>query len=162
MKFLVTKQQLEIIQHPARTKILACGRRWGKSTLQLVWLSMMAQSHPGHKFWYVTADLSKVAEMFRTMLAEERFMEYVKRPYLQFPMRFEMMNGSEIGFRSCDKGERLEGRGLKGIAGDEVAKWSENIWYKTLKPMLADQRGQALLASTFNGKNWYYDLVQKG
>jgi hypothetical protein len=122
----------------------------------------MAQRHPGHKFWYVAQDLSKVAETFRVMHAEERFMSLVKRAYLQFPMRFDMKNGAEIGFRSCDKGERLEGRGLKGIAGDEVAKWNESIWYKTLKPMLADCRGQALLASTFNGKNWYYDLVQKG
>jgi hypothetical protein len=122
----------------------------------------MAKRYPGHKFWYVTPDLSKVAETFRTMMACEGFMKQVKRSCLQFPMRFEMLNGSEIGFRSCDKGERLEGRGLKGVAFDEASKATEKIWFKVLKPMLADCRGEALLASTFNGKNWYYDLSQKG
>lgn len=162
MKILVTQAQQEILEHPARFKIAACGRRWGKSTLQAIAMMIMAKRYPGSKIWYVSTDLGRVMEQLRAMEKNQAFMRGVKRKWGQFPPRFEMRNGAEIGFRSCDRPDRLVGRGLQFIAFDEASRAPETVWYQILLPMLADTHGSALLGSTFNGRNWFYDLAQKG
>ncbi len=56
----------------------------------------------------------------------------------------------------------LVGEALESVILAEAAKLKPIIWSKYIRPMLADYRGEALMTSTPEGKNWFYDMWQIG
>jgi len=52
----------------------------------------------------------------------------------------------------------LVGEGLSGVILAEAAKLKQSVWTKYLQPTLADFNGWALLTSTPEGRNWFYDV----
>src|SRR6185369_7402615 len=101
-------------------------------------------------------------KMMRTMKKCKAFMALVQSVNLQFPPRFEMRNGSEICFRSADNEDDLRGEKLKLICVDEAAILSENLFWNVLSPMTADADGTIVAASTYAGRNWFYQLAEDG
>lgn len=73
-----------------------------------------------------------------------------------------LWNGSRFVFRSANKHDNLRGEGVDYLVVDEAAFIVEAAWNSSLRPMLADTRGSALLISTFQGENWFYDLYERG
>jgi hypothetical protein len=162
MKLAVTSAQATILSSVAAITGLAAGRRWGKSITQSFWLTKMAEENPGGTCWYISLSYARAMKQMRVMMKSRGFMRLVKRVCSQFPPRFEMWNGSEICFRSLDRPDNLLGDGLVAIALDEAARVPEVIWKQYLLPMLADTGGRALVVSTYNGKDWFHDLIQRG
>lgn len=62
-----------------------------------------------------------------------------------------------IHVKSAKYPDSLVGEGLDGVILAEAAKLKPSIWPKYLRPMLVDKRGWALMTSTPEGKNWFYD-----
>jgi hypothetical protein len=162
MKLAVTEDQAKVLAVKAAVTALAAGRRWGKTITLSFWLTMMALQNPGGTCWYVSLSYARALKQMRVMEKSRAFMKLVKRIHAQFPPRFELWNGSEICFRSLDRPDNLLGDGLVALALDEAARVPEDIWRQYLLPMLADTGGRALVASTFNGRDWFYDLIQAG
>lgn len=160
--FRATTDQIGIIGHPARVKVLVAGRRWGKSTLQALYLAKVALENPGCTVWYVCTSYAQSLQLMRIMKRNRGFMQFVSQAHAQFPPRFEMKNGSTIAFRSADNEDNLRGAGLLLICLDEAAYVNETTFTNVLLPMIADSGGTILLASTFNGRDYFYDLANVG
>lgn len=160
--FNANPAQVEILQHPARIKVAVCGRRWGKTILMLLAMAVTALEYPGCRIWFIANDYAHAMAQMRAMKRSPDFMKLVRHCYAQFPPRFELKNGSEICFRSADRPDLLLGAGLRLIAYDEAARGTKDLFYRVLMPMIADTRGTIITGSTYNGRNWFYDLAELG
>lgn len=67
-----------------------------------------------------------------------------------------------VSAKSAKYPDNLVGEGLHGVILAEAAKLKPSIWIKHIRPMLADFRGWALMTSTPEGKNWFYETWMKG
>ncbi len=65
-----------------------------------------------------------------------------------------------IAVKSADYPNNLRGEGLDLLILDEAAFMPEETWITILRPALMDKRGRALLASSPNGKNWFYNAYK--
>lgn len=67
-----------------------------------------------------------------------------------------------IAAKSAKYPQSLVGEGLSGVVFSEAAKLKPSVYYKYLRPTLADFGGWALFSSTPEGKNWFYDFWDIG
>jgi hypothetical protein len=159
----VTPAQAEILSDRSRIKVLACGRRWGKTTLLAFAALKTAIEFPGCKVWILGQNYARSLDVKASMERSEGFKKFLLKPLAQFPPRLIMRNGSTIAFRSFDHPDGLLGSGLKLICLDEAALAPKRLYQQTLLPMIADTDGQMYLASNFSqGKNWFWDMAQEG
>ena len=70
--------------------------------------------------------------------------------------------GGSIGVRSADNPDNLRGEGLDFVVFDECAYIQHAAWNEVLRPSLSDRQGRALFISTPRGRNWFWDLWQRG
>lgn len=70
--------------------------------------------------------------------------------------------GGSIAVRSADNETSLRGPGLDGVVLDEAAFVSHTAWTEAIRPALADKQGWAMMITTPNGHNWWYDMWKLG
>jgi len=146
--------QEAIAQSPARFKVVANGRRWGKTMLG-VWLCAKSGIEGGRTWW--VAPTYKIArEGWRVLsgLAAQIPGAEVRRGELEV----RWASGGVTQVRSADDPQSLRGAGLDGVVMDEAAYIQEEAWTESLRPALADRQGWALFISTPRGRNWFYHL----
>jgi hypothetical protein len=149
--------QIRIASSPARFKVVANGRRWGKTMLG-VWLCAKTGIEGGRTWW--VAPTYKIArEGWRVLsgLAAQIPGAEVRRGELEV----RWLSGGVTQVRSADDPQSLRGAGLDGVVMDEAAYIQEEAWGESIRPALADRRGWALFISTPRGKNWFYHLWSK-
>ena len=172
--------QLVVAENPCRHKVLAAGRRFGKSYMggadkllpEVFFTRPIANQLllDGKKrvFWIVGPNFSDSEKEFRVIW------NYLKK--LEIPMNKPSYNNPETGdmiitlwdgamqiiAKSAQNPERLVGEGLSGVILSEAAKLKENIWPKYIRPTLADFNGWSFASSTPEGKNWFYELWRNG
>lgn len=71
-------------------------------------------------------------------------------------------NGGAVSIFTADNPVGILGNAFDIVIGDEVARWSENIWAETIMPTLADRAGRAMLISTPKGRNWFWREWMRG
>jgi predicted phage terminase large subunit-like protein len=149
--------QQAVKDDPARFKIVAAGRRWGKTSLGVE--RCFAVSVRGGRTWWTAPNYPmasigwKVARhlAFQIPRAERSESERL----ISFP------GGGEFQVKSADDPDSLRGSGLDFVVVDEAAYVKEEAWTESLRPALADRRGGALFISTPNGYNWFHGLFEK-
>lgn len=153
--------QEEIRESEARFRIVACGRRWGKTKLASHEIFEYAYSHPDTQCWWV-APTYRIADtgfdevkslIPPVVLANEKRSK---------PKKLTLANGSSIEFRSTSKEDGLVGEGVHFLVVDEAAMVPERSWKKELRPTLSDTLGKMLAISTPKGRNWFHDYYQRG
>lgn len=152
--------QLEVATSPARFRVVACGRRWGKTLLASMLALEYAVENPKSLVWWVAPVYQQTAIAMRMFMVNvPGSMMQVNRAerVIEFPH-----NGSRIMFKSADNPATLRGEGVDFLVVDECAFVKEEAWEQALRPTLADTGGDALLIGTFNGMNFFYDLYQRG
>jgi phage FluMu gp28-like protein len=150
--------QLEVADHPARFRVLACGRRWGKTRLGAA--ECVGVAVRGGRSWWV-APSYKVANVGWRLIT---------RLALQIPGAeirkadrvVALPSGGEVSVRSADNSDSLRGEGLDFVVLDECAFMRSKAWYESLRPALSDRRGRAMFISTPKGRNWFWHLFQQG
>ena len=151
-------KQREVWDNGARFKVLACGRRWGKTRMGS--LLCLSYGLRGKRSWWV-APSYKVAEVgWRGihMLASQipgAGQHKVDRS-VDFP------GGGFVQVRSADDPDSLRGEGLDFVVLDECAFIAEAAWIEALRPSLSDRLGGALFISTPKGRNWFWRLWMQG
>jgi len=148
--------QAEVHHDPARFKVLACGRRWGKTRLGVnECLDVAAQ---GGRAWWVapTYKMSEVAWRPLRRIASQAGAELrkVERQAI-FP------GGGWVAVRSADNPDSLRGEGLDFIVMDECAYIRERAWTEALRPALSDRLGRGMFISTPAGRNWFWRMYQR-
>ncbi|MCC6904438.1 MAG: hypothetical protein IT326_01250 [Anaerolineae bacterium] len=150
--------QAGVATHPARFKVVACGRRWGKTTLGL-YLAAEAMRR-GRRVWWVAPTYNMA---FEPWLALKQAFEGADGLVKQEAARYlALPDGGSISIKSADAPDRLRGVGLDLVIVDEAAFISQYVWQAVLRPALADRRGRALMISTPRGRNWFYHAFQRG
>ena len=152
--------QQEVWNDPARFKVVAAGRRTGKSRLASYLLIVNAlQTDRGHVFYVAPTQGQARDIMWQTLLE-------VGHPVIEGShinnLQIKLINGATISLKGADRPETMRGVSLKYLVMDEYADMKPEVWEQILRPALADQKGQALFIGTPMGRNHFYDLYLYG
>jgi len=152
--------QQEVFNDITRFKIVAAGRRTGKSRLA-AWLLIInaLQAKSGHVFYVAPTQGQARDIMWSTLL--ELAHPVVKGSHIN-NLQITLINGATISLKGADRPETMRGVSLKFLVLDEYADMKPSVWDTILRPALADQKGQALFIGTPMGRNHFYDLYQYG
>lgn len=149
----------------ARFKVLAAGRRFGKSQLALT-LCLDLSINYGMDVWYIGPTFNNVLPMWRQakrLVGNLPTYKNEQQKYMEFAPPPGSKKRGSIAFKSGDRPDNLRGSGLHYVVLDEAAFMPYELWTDVVYPSLADKKGGALLISSPNGKsNWFYRAYLKG
>jgi hypothetical protein len=159
-----------VIGDGARFKVLAAGRRWGKSLItSLMALAVLMQVN--RRVWVVAPDYSLGEKVFRELYnilvnqlkiiipgKQGRARSQKGDYYLETPW------GSILEVKSLENPDSLAGEANDLVIIDEAAldPRIEDIWTMMIQPTLMDKEGSAIFISTPRGKNGFYKLFMYG
>jgi len=160
--------QIQIVHDVGRFKVLACGRRFGKSLFCTAVAAAVAMQ-PGRKIWIVSDNYGLTdrvfAELYHLFVNELKLADSSKggassklNRYIRLP------NGSVIEGKSCENRKSLVGESIDLLIWDECALTvgGEDIWNQELRPTLIDREGSAIFISTPRGRNHLYKFYMNG
>jgi predicted phage terminase large subunit-like protein len=150
--------QLRIAEHPARFKIAACGRRWGKTRLGA--RCVIETALQGGIAWWVAPSFPVARVGWRTIRTLAAQIPGADKSESERIIAFP--GGGWCQVRSADDPDSLRGEGLDLVVLDECAFMRQEAWTEAIRPALSDRRGKALFLSTPRGRNWFHDLFKRG
>lgn len=167
VSFNLHKSQLEIFESEARFKVVAAGRRFGKSYLSAVMLlieGLKTENKYGYKLgkdksvYYVAPTFQQAKDTMWILL--KILGEKVISETLENTGVIKLVNGRTIHLKGSDRPDTLRGVGLSFVVLDEYASMKPTVWEQILRPTLSDVKGGALFIGTPAGKNHFYKLYQ--
>ena len=159
----LTPAQQRVVSEARRYNVLACGRRFGKTTLLLDELITGKDGAlDGKPVGWFAPTYKLLDEVWRE--ARSTFTQLVKRTDAQ-QKRLEFITGGVLDMWSLDTPDAGRGRSYAKVAIDEaaMARHLEHAWGRAIRPTLTDLRGSAWFASTPKGFDYFkalYDLGQ--
>lgn len=149
--------QHQVLVHPARYKVVVCGRQWGKTTLGAV--MCIVEALRGGEVWWVGPTFPVAIHGWRTVLELANQIPGIKiegrpMPGVIFP------GGGRIEMKSSNDPHSLRGATLSGVVFDEAAFAAPEAW-QYLQPTLAIRGGWATFISTPKGTNWFHELYEE-
>lgn len=160
LKIELLPWQETVWNDPTRFKVVAAGRRTGKSRLAAYLLIVAAlQSQKGQVFYVAPTQGQARDIMWQTIL--EVGHSVITSSHVN-NLQFKLVNGSMISLKGADRPETMRGVSLKFLVMDEYADMKPEVWEQILRPALADLKGNALFIGTPMGRNHFYDLYQHG
>lgn len=150
--------QLKVWQDPHRFKVLACGRRTGKSNLAIkLTLAKALEAPEGSAVVYVAPTLGQARQIAWDALLDQG-KDIIKSAHVN-QLDITLVTGRKIHIRSSENPDTLRGLKLYFAVIDEAAFCKDDsTWTKIIRPALADLEGEALFVSSPDGRNWFYDL----
>lgn len=143
-----------------RFKVVAAGRRTGKSRLAAWMLIVEAlQADRGH-VWYVAPTQGQARDiMWQTLL--ELGHSVIESSHVN-NMQIKLVNGATISLKGADRPETMRGVSLKFVVLDEYGDMKPSVFEQILRPALADLKGKALFIGTPLGRNHFWELYSYG
>jgi hypothetical protein len=151
--------QTRCVREARRFNTLACGRRFGKTTLGInLVIEPSVQGKRAAWFSPTYKSLGDVWREVRTTLAP------LITTTSEQQRRLELRGGGVIEFWSLEDPDAGRGRAYHRAAIDEAAMVSDlkAIWNSAIRPTLADYVGDAWFMSTPRAMNYFYELYQFG
>ena len=150
------KWQQSVWNDSTRFKVVAAGRRTGKSRLAAYMLIVNAlQTEKGH-VWYIANTQGQARDVMWSTLLE------IAHPVIESShinnLQIKLINGTKISLKGADRPETMRGVSLKFVVLDEYGSMKSEVWETIIRPALADQKGSALFIGTPFGRNHFYDL----
>lgn len=150
--------QQGVSRSQARYRLVAWGRRGGKSSIAAAEAVALAISRPRSVVWCcapIMRHVGRVFDMVLQMLADAQVLVRVRRDTNQEKLVV------------LDNGSRIEGVPLDNILGaagaavdlaivDEAAQITADAWERAIIPPLMDRNGQALLISSYEGDEGFF------
>ena len=150
--------QQEVWNDKTRFKIVAAGRRTGKSRLAAWMLIINAlESERGHVFYVAPTQGQARDIMWQTLL--ELGHPVITSSHIN-NLQIKLINGATISLKGSDRPETMRGVSLKFLVMDEYADIKPEVFEQILRPALADQKGTALFIGTPMGRNHFYELYK--
>tara|TARA_R100001463_G_scaffold32577_3_gene72907 strand:- start:550 stop:1788 length:1239 start_codon:yes stop_codon:yes gene_type:complete len=158
----LTVPQDTISNNTARFRVVAAGRRFGKTFLAINELAKYAR-HPNRRVLAIANTYRQIKQTVWEELKEQLApLNWVKK-INESDLSIRLVNNSQIFLRSADNKEALRGAKYDFIVLDECADMHPDTWYSVLRPTLSDTGGHALFIGSPKGRNWFYDLwLQSG
>jgi len=150
--------QQDVYNAKERFKVVAAGRRCGKSRLAAWMLILNAlEASKGHVF-YVAPTQGQARDIMWGVLLD------LAHPIISGShvnnMQIKLINGATISLKGADRPDTMRGVSLKFLVMDEYADMKPSVWEEVLRPALADQKGSALFIGTPKGRNHFYELYK--
>jgi hypothetical protein len=150
--------QSNVVEDPHRFKVLACGRRWGKTRMcAAICVSGAIQ---GLKVWWVAPSYGVANVGWRELIGLASQVPGVEIKNGDRLIKFP--GGGFVQVRSAAGQTGLRGEGLDLLIIDECSFVQEGVWTEALRPALSDRKGKAILISTPKGRNWFWRLWLRG
>ena len=167
LDFNLHAKQLEIFKSRARFKIVAAGRRGGKSYLSAVTLLIEALKEEnrygiplkGKEVWYVAPTYQQARDIIWALLKD--LGQPVIDDVWENTSTMRLINGRTIKLKGSDRPDTLRGVSLAYVVLDEYAFMKPEVWDMIIGPALADTRGEALFIGTPAGKNHFFGLWEE-
>ncbi|MEQ1735728.1 MAG: hypothetical protein ABL886_04930 [Rhodoglobus sp.] len=160
--------QSEVHRSIAKRRVVACGTRFGKSTLG-VFECVAALLHPRDRAmgWLIAPQYT---------LCNRIFLRVVETVQSRMPHRIASLDSrgrsikvvnlsggvSELHAKSADRPVGLLGEALDFCVLDESAHLRDDVWDEHVSPRLIDRNGWSLMLSTPNGPGLFYDEFLRG
>ena len=150
--------QQEVWADDTRFKIVAAGRRTGKSRLA-AWLLIVnaLQTERGQVFYVAPTQGQARDIMWQTLL--ELGNPVITGSHIN-NLQIKLVNGATISLKGADRPETMRGVSLKFLVLDEYADMKPDVFEQILRPALADQKGCAMFIGTPMGRNHFYELYK--
>ena len=161
LNFSLLPWQREVFQDKTRFKVIAAGRRCGKSRLAATTLLIEGLRCPsGSAVLYVAPTNGQARQIIWNVLMEIG-REVIQSSHIN-NMDITLINGAMIYVRGADRPDTLRGVSLTYAVLDEVADIKPEAWEQVIRASLSDKRGRAIFIGTPKGRNWFYDLFNLG
>ena len=160
LKISLLPWQQEVWTDKSRFKVIAAGRRTGKSRLAAWRLIVSAlEADKGH-VWYIAPTQQQARDIMWQQLLE------LGNPVIASShvnnMQLTLINGSVISLKGADRPETMRGVALKFVVLDEYADIKPTVFEQILRPALADLKGHCIFIGTPKGRNHFYDIYKMG
>lgn len=164
--------QAEIYNSPARFKVVAAGRRFGKSYLaaNMLLVKALQDEHTGlsgkvydlalKEVWYIAPTIVQ-GKMIMWELLLHLCRGLIAQKWENIAA-VKLINGRIIRIKGADDPNSLRGIGLSFVVLDEYAFMKEDVWEKIIRPVLNDVEGEALFIGTPEGENHFFKLWLDG
>lgn len=155
----------EIHRSPARIRVVAFGRRGGKSLMAMnegfcMSHSVVSEQNRRPRGLIVAPTNQMLRENWWT--AQMNFKEAITQSVVS-EMRIELGPWGQVDFKSTEsQGGAGRGAGYDWAVLDEASRIPKDAWEADIRPALADRQGRALIISTPLGLNWFYEIYQMG
>ena len=171
MNISLHDHQIAIFNDPHRFKVVAAGRRFGKSFLAAVTLFVEASKTTkvrtdglvvelGLEEVYYVAPTFEQGKKILWPLLKEIGADLIAAKY-ENTGTLTLLNGRRISIKGADRPDSLRGVGLSYVVLDEYAFMKEEVWELIIRPSLARVEGGALFIGTPDGKNHFFNLWYK-
>ena len=150
--------QLQIFHSKKRFKIVAAGRRFGKSYLSAWLLLIKGIQSESKDVFYVAPTFQQAKDIMWAML-KDLGRDLIAQAHENTAV-LTLINGRKIYLKGSDRPETLRGVGLSYVVLDEYASMKPVVWEQIIRPTLADVKGEAFFIGTPAGKNHFYDLYK--
>lgn len=172
LKFSLHSAQQQIYNDPARFKVCACGRQFGKTFLAVVFCIVNGlASHNSYgdlmstdaEVVYIGVTLEQARRNVWNLLKELARPVIAKNAAGQ-PMIHEntslitLVNGVRIRLLGMDNPDAARGMRLRAAVLDEYAQMPEMAFPEIIRPALLSTRGPAMFIGTPKGRNHFYQL----
>ena len=161
LNFSLLPWQQEVYADPTRFKVIAAGRRCGKSRLAATMLIIEGlRCPPGSAVLYVSPTMGQSRQIVWDLLLD------LGREIIQTSnvnnLDITLINGARIYVRGADRPDTLRGVSLTFAVLDEVADIKPQAWEQVIRASLSDKKGKAIFIGTPKGRNWFHDLWKLG
>jgi len=155
-------EQREVLGSDARFRVVAAGRRSGKTLMAAAETVRRALESDGNWKGYWVGAEHRHADTGFSIIDNAVPESAVARRKMSPPRTIEFYNGATVEFHSSGGGA-LVSVGLDWAVCDEAGKdFPERSWTQELRPALSDRQGDAMFISTPDGKDWFHDIFQRG
>jgi len=152
------RAQRQILADSHRYRVVACGRRFGKTELGKQ--AIIRRALVGQVCWWVAPTYLMASDVWRALKVTLAPIPNVAVNAAEH--RITLPNGGEIAVRSAHTPDTLRGAGLDFVVLDEAAFLEPVTWPEVIRPMLLERRGGALFLSTPYGRNWFWGVYSLG
>jgi predicted phage terminase large subunit-like protein len=155
--------QIEVFNNPARFRVVAAGRRFGKSHNAMV-EAICAALDPRNdrkKAVFIIAPVFPQAKQIYWRALLQMAYPVIKHVNTNEGI-VTVTNDVPIYIKGADRPDSLRGVGLYFAVLDEFATMKPQVWEEIVRPALADVTGRALFIGTPAGRNHFYTLFQLG
>lgn len=155
----LSEPQNTVAQNTSRFKVVAAGRRFGKTYLSIREIAFRAKE-PNREVFYITTSY-RAAKMIVWKPLKQRMIQlrWAKK-INESELSILLKNGTTISLKGAEDPDKLRGVSLDYAVIDEAADCKlGQLWGEIIRPALSDRQGGALFIGTPKGKsNPFYDL----
>jgi len=147
--------QRQVIQEAQRFNVLACGRRFGKTTFGID--RVIGPALEGYPTAWFAPTYKMMAEVWRVA---RQVLQPVTAVINSQEKRLELITGGVVEMWSLDSPDAARGRKYRRAVIDEAAmiRSLQEAWQAVIRPTLTDYEGDGWFLSTPKGANFFRQM----